>query len=73
MAKPKFKSPFKPDKIPHGTITVPEPSIGRASTNAIPSAIISGKPTSKPAKYIIYNPINDIIKEISISVACAFK
>ena len=32
---------------------VPEPKIGRASTKAIPRAIISGNPTFNPQKYII--------------------
>ena len=34
---PSFKSPFNPDIIPHGTMTVPDPSIGRASTKAMPN------------------------------------
>jgi hypothetical protein len=50
---PNLKSPFKPENIPHGIITVPEPNIGRASTNPIPIAIIRGKPTFNPAKYKI--------------------
>lgn len=50
---PNFKSPFKPDKIPHGIITVPEPRIGKASTKAMPIAMIKGKPTFNPAKYKI--------------------
>lgn len=53
MDIPNFKSPFKPDSIPHGTIIVPEPKIGSASTKAIPIAVISGNPTFSPAKYKI--------------------
>ncbi len=53
IAIPNFRSPFKPDNIPHGIITVPDPSIGSASTKPMPIAIISGKPTFSPAKYKI--------------------
>ncbi len=50
---PNVKSPFKPDNIPHGTIMVPDPNIGSASTKAIPIAVIRGNPTFSPAKYKI--------------------
>ena len=53
MDIPNVKSPFKPDNIHHGTIIVPEPKIGSASTKAIPIAVIKGKPTLSPAKYKI--------------------
>ena len=61
---PSGKSPFSPDIIAHGIITVPEPKIGSASTNPIPNAISNGNPTFRPAKYIIYSPIKEITKDI---------
>ena len=73
IAIPKFKSPFIPHIIAHGIITVPDPSIGRASTNPIPNAISSGNSIAKPVNLSIYRPIKDIIKETKISVASAFK
>ena len=66
---PSVKSPFSPEIIAHGIITVPDPRIGSASTKPIPSAISNGNPTFSPAKYIIYNPITEIVKEIKIKVA----
>ena len=50
---PSVNSPFNPEIIAQGIITVPDPSIGSASTNPIPRAIRRGNPTSSPAKYII--------------------
>ena len=50
---PKDNSPFNPETIAHGIITVPDPNIGSASTNPIPKAISSGNPTFNPAKSII--------------------
>ena len=73
IAIPNFKSPFNADKIAHGTITVPEPRIGSASTNPIPSAISNGNSIANPKNFSKYNPIIDIINETKISVASAFK
>ena len=42
IAIPNLKSPFNPDIIAHGIITVPEPRIGSASTNPINNAIRRG-------------------------------
>lgn len=39
---PNLKFPFKASIIAHGTITVPEPNIGKASTNPIPIAVSNG-------------------------------
>ena len=63
---PSTKSPFNPDIIAQGIITVPEPNIGRASTKPIPSAISKGKPTFNPTNFIRYNPTNEIPNEINI-------
>ena len=42
IAIPNFKSPFRAEIIAQGIITVPEPKIGKASTNPINRAINSG-------------------------------
>ena len=39
---PKFRFPSRVEIIAQGIITVPEPSIGSASTNPIPNAINKG-------------------------------
>ena len=57
-----FISPLKALIIAHGIITLPDPNIGKASTNAIPIAINKGYLTFKCAILKIYNPINEIIK-----------
>ncbi len=73
MLTPSLTSPLHADIIAHGTITVPEPNIGRASTNPIANAYNKGYFTSSPAILKAYSPISDITKEISISVASAFR
>ena len=70
---PSFKSPFNADIIAHGTITVPDPNIGSASTNPIANAINNGYFISIPITFNKYNPITDIINDININVASAFK
>ena len=72
-AIPRLNSPFNAEIIAHGTITVPEPSIGRASTNPIPSALKNGYGTLKPINFKIYNPIKTIRNEIATNIASAFK
>ena len=42
IAIPSLISPEKAKNIAHGTITVPDPNIGRASTKPIIKAIING-------------------------------
>ena len=49
IAIPRFKSPFIAQIIAHGIITVPDPSIGRASTNPMNNAINKGYCTLNPA------------------------
>ena len=73
IAIPNLKSPFNPDIIAHGIITVPEPRIGSASTNPINNAIRRGYWILKFKKDNKYNPTNEIINDISINVASAFK
>ena len=73
IAIPSFKSPFTAEIIAHGIITVPEPSIGSASTNPIPSAASKGYSTFNPIHLKIHNPISTSINEININVASAFK
>ena len=73
IAIPNLKSPFSPEIIAHGTITVPEPKIGSASTNPINKAIRRGYCTLNFKNDNKYNPISEIIKEINIKVVCAFK
>ena len=68
-----FKFPFTAHHTAHGNIAVPEPNIGKASTNPIPNAAISGTFIPHPIKWNIYSPIRDITKEIKIKIACAFK
>ena len=68
-----FISPCIAEIIAQGIIAVPEPSIGRASTNAIPSAAINGKATFIPTKLNVESPIKHITKDININVTCAFK
>ena len=70
---PNVSSPFSPEIIPHGIITVPEPNIGKASTKAIRIAAISGKPTLNFKKCKMYRPIKLIKKDIIIKNTCAFK
>ena len=53
IAIPNFISPFKPHTIAHGTIAVPEPSIGKASTKAIAIAISNGNSIAKPKNFKI--------------------
>ena len=48
MATPSTMSPFKALIIAQGIIAVPEPSIGSASINPIPSAARSGNSTFNP-------------------------
>ena len=64
---PNFKSPFNADIIAHGTITVPEPKIGKASTNPIPSANNNGYFIFIPIILNKYKPITDIIKDTKIT------
>ena len=52
---PKLKSPFIPDIIAHGIITVPDPSIGSASTKPIKIAINNGYDILNPIIFKIYN------------------
>ena len=73
IAIPNFKSPFSPQIIDHGTITVPEPKIGNASTKPINKAINNGYCTLNPQIFNMYNPNNEIIKDTKIKVASAFK
>ena len=73
IAIPSFISPFKPQIIAHGIIAVPEPSIGRASTNPIPSAISNGNYILNPINLSIYKPIKEITNDTSTNVASAFK
>ena len=73
IAIPKFKSPFNPAIIAQGTITVPEPNIGSASTKPINSAINNGYSIANPTNFKIYKPINETMNDTNISVACAFK
>ena len=73
IAIPNFKSPFKPEIIAQGTITVPEPKIGKASTKPINKAINNGNSMLKFANFNIDNPTKEIIKDTKISVASAFK
>ena len=73
IAIPKDKSPFKPDIIAQGIITVPDPKIGSASTNPINKAISNGYCTLNFKKDNTYNPTKEMIKETKISVASAFK
>ena len=65
--------PSKKENIAQGIITVPEPTIGRASTNAIPNAPSNGYSIFSPAKFPIYNPISTMKKDIPISITSAFK
>ena len=73
IAIPNFKSPFNPEIIAHGTITVPEPKIGSASTNPINNAINNGNSILKFANFSIYKPTKEIIKETNIRVDSAFR
>ena len=47
-AIPKFNSPFIAEIIAQGIITVPDPNMGRASTNPIAIAAKTGYPTFNP-------------------------
>lgn len=73
IAIPKFKSPFIAAIIAHGIITVPEPSIGNASTKPIPNALKNGYGTLNPKNLSTYNPTNTIKNDIKINIASAFK
>ena len=73
MAIPKLKSPFMAQMTAQGTITVPDPRIGRASTNPINKAINNGYGMLNPVNCKIYNPIKEMIKEMRTKVASAFK
>ena len=66
-------SPLHAEIIAHGTITLPEPKIGSASTKPIPNAYSNGYFTFNPAILKIYSPITEIINDIRISNACAFR
>ena len=55
-AIPNFISPFKPEITAQGTITVPEPKIGSASTNPMPNAARSGNSIGMPITFKKYNP-----------------
>ena len=61
------------ENIAQGIITVPEPTIGRASTKAIPKAQRRGYCIFKPVNFPIYNPIKIIKNDIAISITSAFK
>ena len=50
MPMASFKSPVKARNPAHGSITVPEPNIGSASTNAMPRAINNGNSIFQPKK-----------------------
>ena len=65
IAIPSFKSPFNASIIAQGTITVPEPKIGKASTNPTPIAPKSGYGTLNPRNLRIYSPIRTIKNEIT--------
>ena len=73
IAIPSVKSPFNADIIAHGTITVPDPSIGKASTKPIPNALKNGYGTLRPINFKMYRPISTMKNEIIISIASAFK
>lgn len=70
---PNVKSPDIIVIIPHGSITVPEPSIGSKSTKPIPSDIRKGDSIFIPIALNIYRAIRTIIKEINISIISAFR
>ena len=73
IAIPKLRSPFRASITAQGTITVPEPSIGKASTKPIASAVKNGYGTLNPKILRRYSPTNTIKNEIIISMASAFK
>ena len=56
------------DHTAQGSIAVPEPNMGNASTKPIPKAAINGTFTPHPIKWKMYNPIKDITKEINIKI-----
>ena len=70
---PRDKFPLIDEYIAQGTRTVPEPSIGSASTNPINNAIIKGNPMSNPIKLNIYNPISTIKNDITIIINSALR
>lgn len=53
---PNVISPLQAEIIAQGIKIVPEPKIGKASTNAISMAISKGNFTFKPSHLKIYNP-----------------
>ena len=73
IKNPKRISPFIASITAHGTITAPEPIIGSASTNAIPSAVINGYGTFNLHNLKITSPTSDITNEIKIKVISAFR
>ena len=73
IAIPKDRSPFKPEITAQGIITVPEPKIGRASTNPINNAINNGYSMLNFKNDNIYNPNKEIKKDTKINVASALK
>lgn len=73
IASPNFKSPLSPDIIAQGTITVPDPKIGNASTNPIKRAINKGNSILNFANFNIYNPTKDIKNDTNIMLLRLFK
>ena len=73
IKKPSKISPFKASIIAQGTITAPEPTIGSASTKAIPRAVINGYGTFNLHNLKITSPTREIANEINIKIAYAFK
>ena len=73
METPSVMSPLNAVIIAHGTITVPEPKIGSASTIAIPIADINGYWTLSPATENPIKPIKEITNEIPINFTWAFR
>ena len=73
IAIPKSMSPFNAVIIAHGSMIVPDPNIGRASTNPINIAIKSGYAMLNPAIFNIDRPIKDIINDTITSTIWAFK
>ena len=68
-----LKSPFNADTTAQGTIAVPEPTKGNASTNPIPNATSNGYSMLKPKKFIASKPTKTIRKSIPININSAFK
>ena len=68
-----FMSPLHAVIIAHGTITLPEPNIGSASTNPMPNAYSNGYDTFIPVSLNIYSPINEIMNDTNTNIASAFR